>query len=192
MAKNIRQIQSARDHYGIDSWGSGYFSINKNGDVCAHPEGVKTQEVNIQEVAEQVSKSGLSAPFIIRFPQIIDEQLRRLHKAFADAIWNYSYTGKHFGVFPFKVNQRREFIDSICKAGAKNHYGLEVGSKTEFMAALSYQMPEKAMFICNGFKDKDYIELCFIAKAMKKNLILSLIHIPSPRDQRGSRMPSSA
>ncbi len=172
MVKNIRQVQSARDHYGIDSWGSGYFSINKNGQVCAHPTGEDQHEISIQQVAEQVAESDLSTPFIIRFPQIIEEQLGRLHKAFSDAIWNYSYKGQHLGVFPFKVNQRREFIDSICAAGAKNHYGLEVGSKTEFMAALSYKLPDKAMFICNGFKDREYIELCFISKAMNKNVII--------------------
>ena len=80
--------------------------------------------------------------------------------------------GRHMGVFPFKVNQRREFIDAIVEAGRQVDYGLEVGSKTEFIAALGYKLQEKALMVCNGFKDAEFIELGFIAKAMGKNVVM--------------------
>jgi arginine decarboxylase len=75
-------------------------------------------------------------------------------------------------VFPFKVNQRREFIDAIVSCGKDLNWGLEVGSKTEFMAALSYPMPHDALLICNGFKDKEFIDMAFLASAMGRNVIL--------------------
>ena len=168
---NIRQLQKARESYGIESWGAGYFGINDKGRVCAYPTLDKKSEVDLQETVEVLLRDkDVKAPMILRFPQIVEAQLERIHSAFSDAIWKYDYEGKHYGVFPFKVNQRREFIDSICSAGQKIGYGLEVGSKTEFMAALSYDLPEDALFICNGFKDHEFIELAFIAKAMKKNI----------------------
>ena len=36
---NIRQIQEARELYGIDGWGAGYFGINDQGHVVANPTG---------------------------------------------------------------------------------------------------------------------------------------------------------
>ena len=75
-------------------------------------------------------------------------------------------------MFPFKVNQRREFIDSIVKCGKKYSYGLEVGSKPEFLAAMAYDLAEDALFLCNGFKDADFIKLGFSAKALGKNVVL--------------------
>ena len=169
---NIQQIQEARELYGIEGWGAGYFSIDDKGHVVCHPTGEEHLSVDIPKAIEKAKAEGISAPMILRFPQIIDNQISRLHTAFKEAMWEYSYTGSHRAVFPFKVNQRREFIDSIVNCGKKYNYGLEVGSKPEFLAALSYELAENALFVCNGFKDKEFIELGFIAKAMGRDVIM--------------------
>ena len=75
-------------------------------------------------------------------------------------------------LFPFKVNQRREFIDSIVECGKKYSYGLEVGSKPEFLAAISYELADDALFLCNGFKDAEFIKLGFASKALGKNVVM--------------------
>jgi arginine decarboxylase len=169
---NIRQIQEARELYGIDGWGAGYFGINDEGHVVAHPTGEEHISVSLPQVMDEVKKKGFSAPLILRFPQIIEGQLERMHSSFKSAISDSNYKGQHVGVFPFKVNQRREFIDAIVNAGRKMDYGLEVGSKTEFIAALGYKLQDNALMICNGFKDRDFIEMAFISKAMGKNVVL--------------------
>lgn len=169
---NIRQIQEARELYGIDGWGGGYFGINDEGHVVANPTGEEHISVSLPHLMEEVKKKGLSAPLILRFPQIIEGQLERMHTSFKNAIQDSSYRGRHVGVFPFKVNQRREFIDAIVSAGRKMDYGLEVGSKTEFIAALGYTLQDSALMVCNGFKDREFIEMAFISKAMGKNVVL--------------------
>lgn len=169
---NIRQIQEARELYGIDGWGAGYFGINDEGHVVANPTGEEHISASLPHIMEEVRKRGLSAPLILRFPQIIEGQLERMHSAFKSAITDNNYRGRHVGVFPFKVNQRREFIDAIVSAGQRMDYGLEVGSKTEFIAALGYKLSDKALMICNGFKDRELIEMGFIAKSMGKNIVL--------------------
>lgn len=169
---NIQQIQEARELYGIDGWGAGYFSIDDKGHVVCHPTGEEHLSVDIPAVIQKAKAMGISAPMIMRFPQVIDNQIARLHHAFKESMWEYSYQGSHRAVFPFKVNQRREFIDSIVSCGHKYNYGLEVGSKPEFLAALSYKLADKALFICNGFKDREFIELGFAAKAMGRDVIL--------------------
>lgn len=169
---NIRQIQEARDLYGIDDWGGGYFSIDDEGLVVCHPTGEEHLSVPLPEVVAECRRRGHDAPLIIRFPQVIEQQLERMHKSFRSAIGESGFKGRHMGVFPFKVNQRREFIDAIVAAGQAMDYGLEVGSKTEFIAALSYTLPENALMICNGFKDSEFIELGFAASAMGKNVVM--------------------
>ncbi len=169
---NIRQIQEARELYGIDEWAAGYFSINDEGQIVCHPTGEEHLSVSLQELVEESHQKGIAAPLILRFPQIIQTQLERMHSSFKNAIQEHQYKGRHLGVFPFKVNQRREFIDAIVQSGQRFDYGLEVGSKTEFVAALSYKLTEKSLFICNGFKDREFIEMAFVAKAMGKNVVL--------------------
>lgn len=169
---NIRQIQEARELYGIDNWGARYFGINDDGNVACHPTGQEHLSVDLLEVIDACKKKGLQAPLILRFPQIIESQLERMHTAFRDAIKESNYKGHHRGVFPFKVNQRREFIDNIVQAGTKMHYGLEVGSKTEFMAAMSYPLSPKALLIMNGFKDSEFVDMGFLASSMGRNIIV--------------------
>lgn len=169
---NIQQIQEAREQYGIEGWGAGYFGIDDSGNVVCHPSGEEHLSVDLPKVIQQIKGMGINTPLILRFPQIIDQQVERLHKAFKEAMWEYSYDGSHRAVFPFKVNQRREFIDHIVRCGSTNNYGLEVGSKPELLAAMSYSLGPEALFICNGFKDREFIETGFIAKAMGKNVIL--------------------
>ncbi len=169
---NIQQIQEARELYGIDGWSSGYFSINDSGHVCAHPSGEEHLSIDLPKAIEKARELGIRTPMILRFPQIIDTQIERLHSSFREAMKEYKYQGHHFGVFPFKVNQRREFIDSIVACGNKQNYGLEVGSKTEFIAALSYNLSPSALLICNGFKDSEFIDMGFVGKAMGKNIVM--------------------
>jgi arginine decarboxylase len=169
---NIRQIQEARELFGIDGWGAGYFGINDQGHVTCHPTGEEHLAVDLPEAIEKCQEQGSRAPIILRFPQIIEAQLEKMHSAFRQAIKDNDYQSRHRGVFPFKVNQRREFIDNIVTSGRKFGYGLEVGSKAEFIAALSYEMADDALLICNGFKDAEFIDMGFIAAAMGKNIIL--------------------
>ncbi len=169
---NIRQIQEARDLYGIDEWGAGYFGINDEGKVVCHPTGEEHMSVPIPEVVATLKKQGIHTPLILRFPQIVECQLERMHLAFRQAIQEFSFKGRHVGVFPFKVNQRREFIDAVVSCGQRLDYGLEVGSKTEFIAALSYPLTSDSLLVCNGFKDREFIEMAFIGSALGKRVIV--------------------
>jgi arginine decarboxylase len=169
---NIRQIQEAREKYGIDEWSAGYFGINDRGCVVCFPTADESLSVELSEIIDHCKKKGFETPLIIRFPQVIHTQIKRLHDAFVDSIKTFNYGAGHRGVFPFKVNQRREFIDNIVAYGRDRNYGLEVGSKAEMIAALSYELSSSALLICNGFKDPSFIELGFIAARMGKNVLV--------------------
>lgn len=170
MIKNV--IQESRDLYGIDDWGAGYFGISEQGTVEVYPFGNKQVAIDLPEIMAYAADNKVKTPFIIRFPQILDTQLTRLQNAFRGAMEEFKYDGELRAVFPFKVNQRKEFIDDLVSSGKKHIYGLEVGTKPELFAALAYDIHPEALFVCNGFKDSHFIELAFDAKKMGKNVIL--------------------
>lgn len=169
---NSQNIQDAFQRYGIDGWSSGYFGISSRGTVQVHPFGHEDISLDITRILEHAAERRIQTPLILRFPQILDTQLTRLHSAFRTAMEEYKYAGDLRCVFPFKVNQRKEFIDALVKSGRKHAYGLEVGTKAELFAALSYELHPDALMVCNGFKDSHYIEMAFSAKRMGKNIIL--------------------
>ena len=169
---SLRNIQEARQTYGIEGWSCGYFGISDRGSVEVNPFGTETVAVDISTIVNMASRNKIQTPLVIRFPQILETQMGRLHGAFKNAIEEFRYEGKQQNVFPFKVNQRKEFIDALVKSGYEYKFGLEVGTKPELFAALSYELHPDALLICNGFKDSHFIELAFDAKKMGKNIVL--------------------
>ena len=169
---NSRQVIASTELYGIEEWGAGYFSINRSGHVVCTPTGDDKSSISLPEVVEKAKKLGVRSPMILRFPQIIRGQLEKMHRAFEKAKYEFAYEGSHYGVFPFKVNQRREFIDAIVSCGKEMNWGLEVGSKTEFMAALSYPIAPGALLICNGFKDPVFVKMAFQAAELGRKVVL--------------------
>lgn len=171
MEKNA--VQTSAEMFGIDEWGAGYFGISSQGKVEVYPfSKSKSASIELDKIIEQAAQKKVKTPFVLRFPQILDTQLTRLQNAFQHAIHEFKYEGELRAVFPYKVNQRKEFIDVLVNSGKKHIYGLEVGTKTELFAALSYDLHPDALFVCNGFKDSQFIELVFDAKKMGKNVLL--------------------
>ena len=103
---NEDQHQEIIEELGINKWGAGYFSIDTKGNVICRPKGAQFGSISLPEIVKQIKNKGSSTPCIIRFPQIIKEQLKKMYASFNSAITEYHYSGKYFGVFPFKVNQR--------------------------------------------------------------------------------------
>jgi arginine decarboxylase len=169
---NNKNIQDAIETYGIGGWGNGYYSISPRGSVSVHPFATEEVSVDLARIMDMAVERRIATPLILRFPQVLDTQLTRLHKAFRTSMEEAKYQGDLRCVFPFKVNQRKEFIDDLVRSGHKHAYGLEAGTKPELFAALSYDLHPDALVVCNGFKDSHFIELAFDAKRMGKNIVL--------------------
>lgn len=169
---SIRNIQEARQTYNIEGWGAGYFGISDRGFAEVYPFGTENVSIELAKIVELAAQQKVPTPLVVRFPQILGTQIARLHKAFRNAMNEAKYQGDMQAVFPFKVNQRKEFITELVKSGHEHRYGLEVGTKAELFAAMSYELHPEALFICNGFKDSRFIELAFDAKLMGKNVVL--------------------
>ncbi|MCK6526894.1 biosynthetic arginine decarboxylase [Myxococcota bacterium] len=171
------RVDEAAAYYEIDNWGAGYFRVSAKGEMCAHPD-QNGSGVSLLDVVGLARDSGLRPPLLVRFPQILHQQVRRLNHAFGRAIDEYGYTGRYHGVYPIKVNQDAYVVQAIVEEGRRHGYGIEAGSKPELVVALAQDLPPEALIICNGYKDLDYIRLALAARGMGRQVFL-IVEKPS-------------
>lgn len=166
-------IEKAAETYGVASWGSGYFDINRKGHLVVKPS-ESEDGIDLKDLVDDLTKRGLLAPLLIRFPQILTNQVKRLHRSFKNAIKEFEYGGRHRAVFPMKVNPMREVLEEFLREGGRYDYGLEAGSKAELYAALSMPQSSDGLLLCNGFKDSAFMELALMGRMIGKNVIITL------------------
>lgn len=153
-------IADSTELYGVNDWGVGYFSVSDDGKVIVTPNiDGKTIELPLLNVVSDIKDRGMDVPVLIRFEDLLEEQIGRLNNAFTAAIKASNYQGQYRGVFPIKVNQQCHVIEEIAEVGAKYGHGLEAGSKPELIIALAHLESQDACIVCNGYKDAEFIDL---------------------------------
>src|SRR2546428_7361437 len=165
-------VESAIATYNVDGWGTGYFSINADGNVVAKPLQEDGGEIPILEVVNEARSRGLPFPLVIRFQDLLRHRVESVNRAFENAITEFNYRGKYRGVFPIKVNQLREVIEEIVDAGQQFHFGLEAGSKPELVAALAMHKDAESLIICNGYKDPAFIRIALLGRKLGKLVVI--------------------
>ena len=173
-------IEDSEQTYQIEWWGDPYFSINRAGHITVSPQGDRGTSLDLYELVEALRKRNIGLPVLIRFPEILADRIERLYACFDRAISRYNYPGTYRGVFPIKCNQHRHLVEALVKHGKPHQLGLEVGSKPELMIALaslnpiqiSKQEEEESLLICNGYKDREYIETALLSRRLGYQTIL--------------------
>jgi arginine decarboxylase len=158
--------------YGLDRWGDPYFSASDRGHVMVQPRGDRGGSLDLMELVQELQGRDLSLPLLIRFDDILEDRLERLHGAFERAIAQYGYAGRYQGVFPVKCNQQRHVVEELVSSGRRWHFGLEAGSKAELLIALSLVDDPDALLICNGYKDQRYIETAILARRLGRQPVV--------------------
>jgi arginine decarboxylase len=167
--------------YGFEYWGAGYFGVNAQGNVCIRPDGPGGPEVDLHELVDAARQREVRLPILFRFNGILHHRLKTLHHAFSAAMTEYDYKGSYRPVYPIKVNQERHVVAELTRAGRDLNLGLEVGSKPELVAALAMHDNPDALLICNGYKDRQYLELAMMAQQVGREVIV-VIEKPSELD----------
>ena len=178
---DIWKIKDSKELYRVDSWGDGYFNINTNGNLVVIPDNSEN-EIEILQVIEYLKTRNINTPVLLRFPQILESRIHELYESFTRSITEFAYNGTYKGVFPLKVNQHKDVVEEIIRAGKKYHYGLEAGSKPEFIESLFFNLDPEALIICNGYKDKHYIKTALAFSLIRKNIILVIDRIDEIHD----------
>ena len=171
------KIDDSEELYGIKGWGVSYFGINEQGHVYVSPrkDGVK---VDLQEVVEELAKQDITAPMLLRFPDILDNRIEKTAQCFNNAAKEYNFQAEHFIIYPIKVNQMRPVVEEIISHGKRYNLGLEAGSKPELHAVIATNMDSDSPIICNGHKDQNFIELALLAQKMGKRVFLVIEKLP--------------
>ena len=165
-------VEQTTETYGIDNWGAGYFGVNRKGNLIVKAPENDTLTADVKEIVEDLKKRGVNTPILLRFPQLIFGQIRKLQTAFRKSIKEFEYEGGHLCVFPMKVNQNRAVIEEYLREGSRYNFGLEAGSKAELYAALGLEQAKDSLLVLNGFKDRDFIKLAFAGAAAGKNVVI--------------------
>ena len=162
-------VNENADIYNIDHWSNRYFSLNESGEVAVN---VKTADVRVAlpDIVAAALTQNLELPLLVRFPHILHDRVRRLNNAFVDAINYFDYQGIYTPIYPIKVNQQRRVVEEIINGQLAclqpRRIGLEAGSKPELAAVLTEAAQGPATIVCNGYKDRDYIELALMAEKL--------------------------
>ncbi len=160
-------VEKSAQLYGINNWGSNYFSVSPSGEVQVTVKfGEKTASVSLMEIIDGMRARGLEMPAVLRVRNLLDDRIDTLNTAFARAIEAVDYKNVYRGVFPIKVNQQCHVIEEIADYGQRFHHGFEAGSKAELIIALSHLKDHQSLVVCNGYKDAEFIELGLYARQM--------------------------
>lgn len=165
------RVEDSAELYNINGWGLKYFSINDKGHVQVTPkEGCVS--VDLKELMDELQVRDITAPVLLRFPDILDNRIEKISRCFKQAATEYNYQAQNFIIYPIKVNQMRQVVEEIVSHGKKFNMGLEAGSKPELHAVLATSIDENSLIICNGYKDENYIELALLAHKMGRRIFI--------------------
>ena len=165
------RIDDSAELYNINGWGLKYFSINEKGHVAVTPRDGYAS-VDLKELMDELQVRDVTAPVLLRFPDILDNRIEKISKCYANAATEYGYTAQNYIIYPIKVNQMRPVVEEIVSHGRKFNIGLEAGSKPELHAVLATNIADDALIICNGYKDENFIELALLAQKMGRRIYL--------------------
>ncbi len=165
-------VADAKDLYLIDKWGLGFFDVNKTGNLVVHPTRNPALGFDLRELIEELIERGIDPPVLLRFTDILRARIDEINHAFNESITQYGYQGRYRGVYPIKVNQHRQVVENIVEFGRPYDFGLEAGSKPELLLAIALQDNDKALIVCNGYKDHEYIETALFATKLGRQVII--------------------
>lgn len=160
------QIADSASLYGINHWGNGYFFIDAAGEVRVRPNPQQDTAVSLRELVQSLHAEGLDLPMLFRFPDILQDRVLQLCRAFNQATQRHDYAGRYTAIYPIKVNQQESVVKNIIVP--KNDevaIGLEAGSKPELMIVLAFA-PKGGVIVCNGYKDREFIRLALMGQKL--------------------------
>jgi arginine decarboxylase len=89
--------EKSSELYGVETWGHGFFGVNKNGHVTVRLEDDEAQvEVSLFEVIDGLRDRGTHLPVLLRFRDLLHSRITEINESFCKAIkdskdsWNLS------------------------------------------------------------------------------------------------------
>lgn len=160
MVEETWTVDKSRLVYGVSRNDLHFLDISEDGDLCLR---LRDQKITFNEIISRIQEMNGDSPeyttsFTLRVPQLVTYQIKKLRTTFQRVIDELAYGGKFIGIYPVKVNQRKDCVTSVIRSDS--NYGLEAGTKTELLLIKEVIKNEKhRQIVCNGAKDPEYLEL---------------------------------
>ena len=167
-------VKDSIELYNVGGWGRDFFTINEAGNVQVTPAGPGSLPIDLKELVDDLRSRGLNLPVLIRFSDILRTRVEQLFGAFQQAIAENDYKGAYRGVYPIKVNQQRHVVEELMEYGRPYNLGIEAGSKPELLVALALQENPEALILCNGYKDRAFIETALLAQKLGRRVVITM------------------
>ena len=164
-------IDKSKDLYQIQEWSDDFFDINSSGNISIHPKKNKKHSIDLIKLVKKLTARGIKAPLLLRFTNIIESRLDLICSCFEKAIADNSYKSSYYPAYPIKVNQEKHLLDTLISKGEAYKLYIECGSKPELLIALGAQK-KQGRIICNGFKDKDFIQLALYSQKLGHSVFI--------------------
>ena len=98
------RIEDSEELYNINGWGRNYFSVNERGHIVVSPR-KGYASVDLKEVMDELQVRDISAPVLLRFPDILDNRIEKISNCFHQASEQYGYTAQNFMIYPIKIGR---------------------------------------------------------------------------------------
>jgi arginine decarboxylase len=170
-------VNDSIELYNVKGWGRDFFTVNAAGHVEVTPRGPGSTRIDLKDLVDDLLTRGLKLPLLIRFSDILRTRIEQLCGSFTQAIADNEYGGSYRAVYPIKVNQQRHVVEELVEYGRPHGLGIEAGSKPELLVALALQDNPEALIVCNGYKDRAYIETALLALKLGRQLIIVIDQI---------------
>ena len=89
-------IEQTLETYGIENWGAGYFGVNRKGNLIVRPSENDVRTADLKEIIDDLRRRGITTPVLLRFPQLVASQVRKLQRAFRNSIREFEYEGAKY------------------------------------------------------------------------------------------------
>ncbi|MEM9567559.1 MAG: biosynthetic arginine decarboxylase [Cyanobacteria bacterium P01_E01_bin.34] len=167
-------IEDSQALYNVAGWGHPYFQINQLGHVEVTVPQQSGHPLDLSHIVRDLQAQGLQLPLLVHFDDIVADRQHQLFEGFQTAISACKYPQPYRAVYPVKVNQQRHIVETVAEFGRRYGFGLEAGSKPELAIALSTMQPGQGEIVCNGYKDRSYIQLALMAQRLGHRVIIVL------------------
>ena len=78
------RIEDSEELYNIKGWGVNYFGINEKGHAYVSPR-KNDVRVDLKEIVDELNSRDITAPVLLRFPDILDNRIEKTSDCFNQA-----------------------------------------------------------------------------------------------------------
>ena len=187
-------VHDSLELYSVAVWGAGFFTVNEARPRRGAPARRRRPEIDLLELVQDLEQRGLRTPLLIRFSDILAARVAGHRQGFEQRDRRVRLQGP----LPRRLPDQGEPAaprgrgDRPVRRAATASASRRAPSPSCWSALALLDTPE-ALIICNGYKDRDYIETALLAQKLGRTPIIVIDRFrrarPGDQDLARARHP---